>query len=528
MYTVRTLVSVNGTVVDSTVEPCGVRFFTWSLTDGFYVNGSRLEIHGMCLHSAMGWIENAVPDERYYYEVKMVKGMGGNSIRCSHYPRAQAFYDACDKLGVLVYPEAPSWGWSLTPTATCWARVDSCVREMVLSARNHPCIYAWGLYNEPNGVTPEPDFTTYITACNNTAHSLDSTRLTAMANNGTGQNAIVVPDAVGWNYSTGSSVTINGKSTGNMPWFGTEARNAGTFGTRNSRGSQVDLDTTNTQNCGGSAGNDACEWASYNYSTATSGQLAGGHFWCFKDYNSSWNSGAFEGVVDFLDVPKTMYYYFAKQWNAAFITDYPRPGTSTKIDFKADTNSLPADSVNVFLLTAAMRDANNHQISSDSCQVTFTISDPTKGLIFGGNQAKAYGGLAEAFLRTTKSPGTFTVTATYSAACRTLPTSTITLTTTPVPPESYVETGVLPPSAQAKMEARVLEVTHTSNGIVFHCPHSAGHLRVIDCRGRTVYSQDARNGASLVVSRRSLGAGLFYGVWEDRTQRLVSRVMTAY
>ena len=72
----------------------------------------------MCLHQGLGWIESAMPDERYYYEVKVIKGMGANSIRCSHYPRAQAFYNACDKLGMLVYPEAPSWGWSLTPTAT--------------------------------------------------------------------------------------------------------------------------------------------------------------------------------------------------------------------------------------------------------------------------------------------------------------------------------------------------------------------------------------------------------------------------
>jgi hypothetical protein len=227
-------------------------------------------------------------------------------------------------------------------------------------------------------------------------------------------------------------------------------------------------------------------------------------------------------------VPKTLYYYIAKKWNAAYVTDYPRPGTSTQIDFRVDTNSLPADSVNVFLLTAALRDASNRQISSDSnCTVTFTLSDQTKGIIFGGNRVKPLGGKAAAFLRTSKSPGTFTVTA--SVTCRTMPSQTVTLTTTAVPPETYVgPTGVKPSAVQAKTEAPALKVTHASNGIVFHCPRSAGHLRVIDCQGRTIYSRDVRSGASLFVSRHSIGAGLFYGVWEDGKQRLVSRVMTGY
>jgi beta-galactosidase len=50
----------------------------------------------------MGWIENAVPDSRYAKQVAMIKDMGANSIRCSHYPRGDAFYHACDSVGMLV------------------------------------------------------------------------------------------------------------------------------------------------------------------------------------------------------------------------------------------------------------------------------------------------------------------------------------------------------------------------------------------------------------------------------------------
>ena len=85
MYSLRTLVKVGGVVVDSVVEPCGVRWFSWT-TLGFNLNGSRLELKGMCLHQGMGWIKDAVPEAPYIDEIKVLKNMGCNSVRCSHYP----------------------------------------------------------------------------------------------------------------------------------------------------------------------------------------------------------------------------------------------------------------------------------------------------------------------------------------------------------------------------------------------------------------------------------------------------------
>jgi hypothetical protein len=521
MYSVQTLVLVNGVVVDSVVEPCGFRVFSWSNSTGFSINGTRTEIHGMCLHQNLGWIESAIPDERYYYEVKVIKGMGANSIRLSHYPRAQAFYNACDKLGMLVYPEAPSWGWSLVPTTLCMARVDSCVREMVLAGRNHPCIYAWGMYNEPNGASNPPDFTPYFTASSTISHALDSTRPTAVAFNGACNGAGVI-DVMGLNYATSISGTYNGVDLATRPWFGCEARNTGTFGTQDSRGSAIDLDTSDVQ----SGSNDALEWASFSFSTATSGHLAGGHFWEFKDHFSTWNSNAYEGVADNLDIPKTMYHYFAKKWNASYVPDYPRPGTPTKVDFKADTNSLPADSVNVFLLTAALRDGNNHLISV-TCNITFTLSDPTKGIIFGGNTVAALGGLAAAYLRTSKSSGTFTVTA--AASCNALPSQIVTLTTTAVPAEVYVNpnSGVVN-SPTKIMQPLYLGVISGARSFSFQCPGEAGTLKIFDIRGKTVWSRKVEKNASLIVSRKGFGACALFAEWNDGSRHVVKPLMNAY
>ena len=91
LYSLQTLVSVDGKVVDSIVEPVGLRFYSWSTgtPGGLSINGTLTEIKGVCMAQFMGWIENAVPDSRFATQVKMIKNMGINSIRCAHYPRAR-------------------------------------------------------------------------------------------------------------------------------------------------------------------------------------------------------------------------------------------------------------------------------------------------------------------------------------------------------------------------------------------------------------------------------------------------------
>jgi hypothetical protein len=516
MYSVQTLVRVGSTVVDSVEEPCGFRWFTWATGAGgsFNLNGSRLEIRGMCVHQFEGWIENAVPDTRYWQEVKMLKSMGCNSIRCSHYPRAQAFYDACDKQGMLVYVEQPSWGWDYTPSAVCWARMDSCVKEMILAARNHPCIYLWGLYNEPK---TSANFSSQITVLNNMAHSLDTTRFTAMANIKTFNSAVTVPDVEGLNYSTTGDAASR--------WIGTESRNTSTFSTSSYRGSSIDLDTTAST----VAGTAYEEWNQISFTLNTSGQLSGGHFWCFKEYNSPCNLSGGEGVVDRLTIPKTMFYMFRKYWTG-IAPDYPRPGTATTVQLLSDTiGPLRANGADVFLLTTTLRDGNGHQISSATGKVTYTVSPAECGTIFGGNIQPAYAGRAGALLRTTTTPGTITVTAAYSG----LASASIALTTLQdtnrVPPFSSPVSINNLSALKLPPDAFKLKITRLRGGYVFHCPlASAGRLSIIDCQGTTVFSNTVGQGSAQIIRRQMLKNGVYYGVCENGPRRAISRLNAGY
>jgi beta-galactosidase len=96
--------------------------------------------------------------------------MGANSIRCSHYPRAEAFYHACDSVGMLVLCEVPKLGSQRgILQTTFWNRMYSCDSEMVLDGYNHPCIWGWSLFNEPS----ETNSGRRVCNESNTIHAID-------------------------------------------------------------------------------------------------------------------------------------------------------------------------------------------------------------------------------------------------------------------------------------------------------------------------------------------------------------------
>jgi beta-galactosidase len=97
-----------------------------------------------------------------------------NMVRCSHYPQAEAFYDACDEVGLMAWEEAPGWGYLGDADWLALAYRD--IGEMIVRDRNHPSIIIWGarLNETPNNVP-------FYTSTNELAHGLDDSRPTAGA-----------------------------------------------------------------------------------------------------------------------------------------------------------------------------------------------------------------------------------------------------------------------------------------------------------------------------------------------------------
>ena len=153
LYTMQTSILVNGKKVDSKESSFGVRTAEWR-KDGFYLNGERVKLKGVCEHHDLGALGSAFHARGYERKIEILKEMGCNSIRMTHNPPAPEVLELCDKHGVLVIDELfDIWknqkydkvnGYHLYWPE--WWQKD--VRNFMLRDRNHPCIIAWSGGNE--------------------------------------------------------------------------------------------------------------------------------------------------------------------------------------------------------------------------------------------------------------------------------------------------------------------------------------------------------------------------------------------
>ena len=141
--------------------------------DGFYLNGKRLVMRGLDRHQCYPYVGYAVSDPLQKEDARILKKeLCCNAVRTSHYPQSQAFIDACDELGLLVFTEIPGWQHIGDEN---WKEV-ACqnVEEMVLQYRNHPSIVLWGVR-----INESQDDDEFYTRTNAISHLLDPSRPTS-------------------------------------------------------------------------------------------------------------------------------------------------------------------------------------------------------------------------------------------------------------------------------------------------------------------------------------------------------------
>ena len=140
LYTVKTILSSHGEQIDEYDTRIGFRTVEFTANDGFYLNGRRTFIKGVCGHQDFSITGLAVPDNIAKYKISLIKEMGANGYRTSHYQQTAAYLDACDELGLLVMDET-RWFES---TKESFEQIESLVKR----DRNRPSVIMWSTSNE--------------------------------------------------------------------------------------------------------------------------------------------------------------------------------------------------------------------------------------------------------------------------------------------------------------------------------------------------------------------------------------------
>lgn len=143
LYQVRISLKKGTTLIHQLSDKFGFRTIEVRKADGIYVNGVKVKMKGVNRH--VWWPETgrAVTAEIDLMDVKLMKEMNMNAVRCSHYPPDKSFLNYCDSLGLYVLDELAGWQKAYSTAAGA-----PLVREMVIRDVNHPSIIIWSNGNE--------------------------------------------------------------------------------------------------------------------------------------------------------------------------------------------------------------------------------------------------------------------------------------------------------------------------------------------------------------------------------------------
>lgn len=243
LYYVKTEVFSNGTKTDESETHFGFRSFEYVPDKGFFVNGKKTFINGVCAHQDFGLTGKAIPDNIYRYRIEMIKQMGANGYRTSHYPHSEATMDALDELGFIVMDE------------TRWFNTDEDsakqLEMLIKRDRNRPCVFFWSVGNEePFHITDKGK--RINKAMIYAVKKLDDTRpiMTAVSNSPTEATVYDDIDWMGINYNLDSYDILHERYP-EKPLFASECCATGTTRgwyfdncTERSFSSAYDKDTT--------------------------------------------------------------------------------------------------------------------------------------------------------------------------------------------------------------------------------------------------------------------------------------------
>ncbi|WP_278715541.1 glycoside hydrolase family 2 TIM barrel-domain containing protein [Bacteroides caecimuris] len=146
VYT-RILDKRKGTLLDEVVNPLGLRWFKFDPEKGFFLNGKGRKLIGTARHQDYFQKGNALRDELHVQDVLLLKEMGGNFLRVSHYPQDPVIMEMCDKLGIVTSVEIPVVN-AVTETEEFLHNSVEMAKEMVRQDFNRPSVMIWGYMNE--------------------------------------------------------------------------------------------------------------------------------------------------------------------------------------------------------------------------------------------------------------------------------------------------------------------------------------------------------------------------------------------
>ena len=165
LYRLRTEIRDNqGRLIDALDQAYGVRQIVIDPAKGLILNGEPLRLHGVGYHQdreGEGW---AVSEADTAQDMAIMREMGANTIRLTHYQHGQTIHDLADRYGLLLWDEIPFVSvMTLTadqvePTPGLVANARQQLQELIRQNYNHASVAVWSIANEVDLRGTPPSF----------------------------------------------------------------------------------------------------------------------------------------------------------------------------------------------------------------------------------------------------------------------------------------------------------------------------------------------------------------------------------
>ena len=176
-------------VLDEYDQEIGIRTIKIEGTS-ILVNGKPVYLRGFGKHEDSDIVGRGFNIGVMKRDFELMKWIGANSFRTSHYPYSEEIYQMADREGFLIIDEVPAVGLfeslmnfmdASSGKATAFFEKEAtpillkahlrAVEEMITRDKNHPSVIAWSLLNEPE--TSSEAAVPYFKAVFDRAHELD-------------------------------------------------------------------------------------------------------------------------------------------------------------------------------------------------------------------------------------------------------------------------------------------------------------------------------------------------------------------
>lgn len=118
-------------------------------------NGTNVQqLQGFGMHHEQAFSGRTMSLAAIMKDIYLLKQVGANVIRTSHYPYSPEFLDACDESGILVVAECPAVGLGSFSGIKLLLH-KQILLEMMQRDHQHPSIIMWSVANEPQSQLAE-------------------------------------------------------------------------------------------------------------------------------------------------------------------------------------------------------------------------------------------------------------------------------------------------------------------------------------------------------------------------------------